>query len=106
MERCRFPGRGLGRDENAVWTRGACSARKPPTTLSSSFAPYFSPAVAAAAALPLFPSRSGNARLSHTDSRAKGKEAMGFALDHAGASADVMGVLKKSRLVPENIATQ
>ena len=34
-------------------------------------------------------------------SRAKVKEAMGFALDHADASADVVGVLKESLLVPE-----
>ena len=36
-----------------------------------------------------------------TKSRAKVKEAMGFALDHADASADVVGVLKESLLVPE-----
>lgn len=35
------------------------------------------------------------------ESRAKVKEAMGFALDHADASADVVGVLKESLLVPE-----
>lgn len=35
------------------------------------------------------------------DSRAKIKEAMGFALDHSDASADVVDVLKESLLVSE-----
>lgn len=35
------------------------------------------------------------------DSRAKVKEAMGFALDHADASEDVVVVLKESLLVKE-----
>lgn len=35
------------------------------------------------------------------NSREKVKEAMGFALDHADASGDVVGVLKESLLVPE-----